>query len=72
MKNIILGIFILLFTFSTVLWGNSISDVVNSSESVKTVEVSLDSFSTFGIILMVGFSSLLGAYFLKDEFSKEF
>ena len=69
MKNIIFSIFVLLFTFSTVLWGNSISD---SAESVKTVEIALDSFSTFGIILMVGFSSLLGAYFLKDEFTKEF
>jgi len=37
-----------------------------------TVEVSLDSFSTVGIVLMIVLTSLLGAYFIKDEFPSSF
>ena len=68
MKKVILKIFMLLVTLNISLLGNAVSEGA-SSGVVETVEVSLDSFSTFGIILMIGLSSLLGVYFLKDEFS---
>jgi hypothetical protein len=67
MKKIILKIFILLFTLNISLLGNDISAI--SSIEVEVIEVSLDSFGTLGIILMIVLSSLIGTFFLKDEFS---
>ena len=69
MKKLILKIFMLLVTFNVTLLGNAVSEVVSSGVVVETVEVSLDSFGTLGIVLMVGLSSLLGAFFMRDEFS---
>lgn len=78
MKKIILNIFILLFTSNVALLGNSISQTVanestvysgSSMQTTKTVEVALDSFSNMGIFLMIMLSSLLGVFFIKDEFS---
>ena len=68
MKKVILKIFMLLVTLNISLLGNAVSEGA-SRGVVEIVEVSLDSFSTIGIILMIGLSSLLGVYFLKDEFS---
>ena len=64
MKKVILKISTLLIGLNVTLLGNAVSEVV-----VETVEVPLDSFGTWSIVLMVGLSSLLGAYFVKDEFS---
>ncbi len=69
MKKVISKIFILLVILSVSLLGNAISEVVSTGVEVETVEVSLDSFTTWGIVLMIALSSLLGAFFLKDEFS---
>ena len=69
MKKIVLKIFILLVTLNVVLLGNSGAEVIGSTVGVETVEVALDSFGSLGIIIMVGLSSLVGAFFLKDEFS---
>ena len=71
MKKIVLQIFMLLLILNVTLLGNSSSELVNSEVGVETVEVSLDSFSTLGIFIMIGLSSLLGAFFLKDEFSSK-
>jgi hypothetical protein len=69
MKKTILKIFILLLTSTVILLGNAVSEVVSSGVVVETMEVSLASFGTFGIVIMIALSSLLGAYFVKDEFS---
>ena len=69
MKKIVLPIAILLFIFNSFLFGNATAEAVNNT---GTVEVALESFGTFSIILMVGLSSLLGAFFLKDELPKTF
>ena len=66
MKKIILKIFIVLVTFNVIVFA---STTVSTEAVNKTVEVSLDSFGTFGIVIMLALSSLLGAFFLKDEFS---
>jgi len=66
MKKIVLQILMLLLILTITLLGNSSSELVNSEVGVETVEVSLDSFSTLGIFIMIGLSSLLGAFFLKD------
>ena len=68
MKKVISKIFILLVILNVALLGNSVSEGV-STQVVETVEVSLDSFGSLSIILMIALSSLLGAYFVKDEFS---
>ena len=67
MQNIVLKIVILLFILNVSLLGSAVSEV--ASTGAETVEVSLDSFTTLGIFVMIGLSSLLGAFFLKDEFS---
>lgn len=82
MKKVILNIMILLFTFNVTLLGStaiespsSMDSALESSQatqSIKTVEVSLDSFGTIGIVLMIALSSLLGLFFMKDELSESF
>ena len=67
MQNIVLKIVILLFILNVSLLGSAVSEV--ASTGAETVEVSLDSFTTLGIFVMIGLSSLLGAFFLRDEFS---
>jgi len=47
--------------------------VVNHSvnkESVEVEEVGLDSFGGVSIMLIIGLTSLLGAFFVRDEFSE--
>jgi len=41
-----------------------------SNVEMKTTEVSMTSFGFMSVIILVGLSSLLGAYFLRDEFTK--
>ncbi|HIP52247.1 MAG TPA: hypothetical protein EYG94_09195 [Campylobacterales bacterium] len=67
MQNIVLKIVILLFILNVSLLGSAVSEVATTG--AETVEVSLESFTTLGIFVMIGLSSLLGAFFLKDEFS---
>jgi hypothetical protein len=76
-QNLLVKIFTLLLVFNiTVLANNFYTEVSdepvaeNSSVALEeTVEVSLDSFSNVGIFIMIALSSLLGAFFVKDEFS---
>ena len=68
MKKIILKMLTLILAFNITLLGNTVSEVV-SSPKIETVEVSLDSFGMLSIVLIVGLTSLVGAYFVKDEFS---
>lgn len=63
MKKSIFKIFALLLALNMFLLGDSGTEVV---------EVSLDSFGTLGIVILVGLSSLLGAFFVKDEISEAF
>ena len=47
--------------------------VVNHSvnkERVEVEEVGLDSFGGVSIMLIIGLTSLLGAFFVRDEFSE--
>jgi len=67
MQNIVLKIVILLFILNVSLLGSAVSEVATTG--AETVEVSLESFTTLGIFVMIGLSSLLGAFFLKYEFS---
>ncbi|CAA6801909.1 MAG: Unknown protein [uncultured Sulfurovum sp.] len=80
MKKILLNIFILLFTLNINLLGNSMvqnpsnissdAKLAEVTQSIETVEIPLNSFGTLGVIVMIVLSSLLGAFFMKDEFSK--
>ena len=47
----------------------SSTDEESTGVLTETVEVSLDSFTNMGILIMIVLSSLLGAFFVKDEFS---
>jgi len=60
----ILNVFVL---FNGLLLANVNSEEVGSNLN-EIIEVSLDSFSALGILLMIILTSLLGAYFAKDEF----
>lgn len=59
MKKILLQMFILFLVLNGTLLGSS----------VESIEISLDSFSSIGIVIMIILSSLLGAFFMKDESS---
>jgi len=63
MKKILFKILILLGLFNAFLFGDTVSCTLS-----ETIEVSLDSFSAFGILLMIVLTSLLGVFFVKDEF----
>jgi len=41
-----------------------------SNVEMETTEVSMTSFGFMSVIILVGLTSLLGAYFLRDEFTK--
>ena len=69
-----------LILFYTALWANDLSESQENSaytvqtsavhtnhESDKIESISLDSFGSTGMILMLVFSSLLGAFFVRDE-----
>lgn len=82
MQKIIRNMVILLFAFNVALFANSVIEnskhVVSSvdsgevSKNIETVEVPLDSFGTLGVVVMIALSSLLGAFFMKDELSEAF
>jgi len=59
MKKILLQMFILFLVLNGTLLGSS----------VESIEISLDSFSSIGTVIMIVLSTLLGAFFMKDEFS---
>ena len=83
-KMLLLKIFGFLILFQTTLFSENIyhvsnsdstsvnSQVVNSSVSKDGGEVetvALDSFGGTGVVLMILFTSLLGVFFVRDEFS---
>jgi len=55
MKKILLQMFILLLVLNGTLLGSSL----------ESIEISLDSFSSIGIVIMIVLSSLLGAFFYE-------
>ena len=59
MKKILLQMFILFLVLNGTLLGSS----------VESIEISLDSFGSIGTVIMIVLSTLLGAFFMKDEFS---
>jgi len=81
-RNSLLKIVTLILFLNTLLLANSAdtkegiqaqslnTSVSNILETEETEEVALDSFGSLGIILMVVLSSLLGAFFVRDEFAK--
>lgn len=77
MKKFVLNIFVLLFTFNVLFLGQAVansptnhsSSVANTTQIIERVEVPLNSFSSFGIVIMIALSSLVGAFFLRDEVS---
>jgi hypothetical protein len=83
-QNLLVKILALLLLFNiTVLASNFNSEVSVESHIVEstmlesssvvlseTVEVSLDSFNNIGILILIALSSILGAFFVKDEFSE--
>ena len=84
-RVLLLKIFGFLILFQTILFSENIyyvldsnttlvnSKVVNSSSANKDSEeverVTLDSFGGTGVILMILFTSLLGLFFVRDEFN---
>jgi hypothetical protein len=84
-KNLLVKILGLLLLFNITVLANNLYSEVSSegyiTESTmlesnnvalnETVEVSLD-FSNIGILIMVALSSLLGAFFMKDELTEAF
>jgi len=68
MKKILFKILTLFSAFNGLLLANVHSEEVGSNLS-EIIEVSLDSFSALGILLMIVLTSLLGVYFIKDELS---
>jgi len=67
MTKILFKIFTLFVIFNGLLLANVNSSEIGSNFS-EIIEVSLDSFSALGIVIMVFLTSILGLYFLKDEF----
>ncbi len=80
----LLKIFGFLILFQTILFSENIyyvsnnnttlvnSKVVNSSVNTDGEEVervTLDSFGGTGVVLMILFTSLLGVFFVRDEFN---
>ena len=83
MKNVIFKLFGLLLLLNITLFANTFDakqcttaqtitstkgHTVESSASAMT-EVSLDSFGNSGMIIMIVLTSLLGMFFVRDEFS---
>ncbi len=83
-RILLLKIFGFLILFQTTLFSENVyhvsssdttlvnSKVVNSSKNKEKEEVekvALDSFGGTGVVLMIIFTSLLGAFFVRDEFN---
>ena len=78
-QNIIFKILTLFLLMQGVLFADSystesrnsassrVSNIQNSQE--ERVEVSLDSFGSVGIIIMIILTSLLGLFFVRNEFN---
>ncbi|CAA6808598.1 MAG: Unknown protein [uncultured Sulfurovum sp.] len=64
-QKIIVKIIVIMMLLNVLLF----AEVVKEKQVVETVEVSLDSFGLLSIIVLVAITSLLGMYFMKDEFS---
>jgi hypothetical protein len=86
-KNIILKVAILILFFQTILFANTGSICQNSYSSSEliskatllqntgnseNIEISLDSFGSMSMIIMLILTSLVGTFFVKDEFPKVF
>lgn len=85
-KKSLVQIFTLLLLFNIALLANNLQSTVGDESYVsessmiksttvelsETVEVPLDTFSSIGILIMIALSSLLGAFFVKDELSEAF
>jgi len=67
MIKILFKILTLFIIFNGLLLANINSEEVGSNFS-EIIEVSLDSFSALGILIMIILTSLMGIYFIKDEF----
>jgi len=63
MTKVLFKIVTLLVLFNGLVLADSVSCTLSD-----VVEVSLDSFSALGIVVMVVLTSLLGVYFMRDEF----
>jgi hypothetical protein len=82
-KKIILLVISFVVLFHTTLWADSVyseesyiksaysSDAVSvsTSSSSPKVEISLNSFGSISVMIMLVLTSLLGAFFVRDEFS---
>jgi len=86
-KNIILKIAILILFFQTILLADitsisessyTNSELINERTALKSigsseeVEVSLDSFGGMSVMIVLILTSLLGAFFVRDEFPSAF
>ncbi|CAA6798541.1 MAG: Unknown protein [uncultured Sulfurovum sp.] len=68
MKRVVQNIFILLIAFNVSL----LASTVVESTSPETVEVALNSFGTLGIIVVIALTSIVGAFFMKDDLTEAF
>jgi len=63
MTKVLFKILTLLVLFNALVLADNVSCTLS-----ETIEVSLDSFSALGIVVMVILTSILGVYFMRDEF----
>ncbi|CAA6806770.1 MAG: Unknown protein [uncultured Sulfurovum sp.] len=59
-----------IFTLLSFMSMPIMAEVVTQKQKVETIEVSLDSFGLLSMVLLVIISSLVGMFFMKDEFSE--
>ncbi len=83
-KNLLMKVVILILLLNTMVIANISEDredtssymnersmiEVNAGKESESIEVSLDSFSTVGIVILIALSSLLGLFFMRDELNK--
>ncbi len=65
MGELVLKMIILLSLFNITLFGKSVSEGINS----EVVEITLEPFGAFAMIVTVILISLIGAFYLKDDLS---
>jgi len=82
-KNIILKVAMLILFFQTILFADtgsicnnsySSSELISKATLLQTtggsenIEISLDSFGSMSVIIMLVLTSLIGTFFVRDEF----
>ena len=82
---LLLKIFGFFLLFQTTLFSENVYDIPNSNsisvnskivnhsinkEIIEVKEVALDSFGEVSIVLIIGLTSLLGVFFVRDEFNE--